>query len=243
MSFDPRDPDAALVAVFKITTGKNAARSLTEGRPIYDDYEVCEIRKPGKIDTGVCPATAISHWVDNEDGEKVAVTYAERFSRQYQQFKAKLTQTKAGTPLDEVPFLTSARRAELRAMNVYTLETLADMDGLPLKNLGLDGRDLKNKAVEYIAASRANAPNMVVLAELEALKARARVLEEDNAMLKASKELLKEPKNGDSRFDDMSNEQLRDYITTNTGHEPKGLLNRRSLIAMAANLVAAAPAG
>ena len=128
-------------------------------------------------------------------------------------------------------------------MNVSRSRRWRTWTGCRLKNLGLDGRDLKNKAVEYIAASRANAPNMVVLAELEALKARARVLEEDNAMLKASKELLKEPKNGDSRFDDMSNEQLRDCITTNTGHEPKGLLNRRSLIAMAANLVAAAPAG
>ena len=61
-------------------------------------------------------------------------------------------------------FLTEARRAELRAQNIYTIEALAAIDGLELKNLGMDGRDLKNKAMEYLEEStsrRAEHPDAV----------------------------------------------------------------------------------
>src|SRR4030095_3061226 len=103
---------------------------------------------------------AVSHWItDIYGGDARQVTYAERFSRQYQQFKAQSAQTKTGTPLAEVPFLTEARRAELRAQNVYTVEQLVAVDGQELKNLGVGGRELKNKAIEYVEESKLAAPN------------------------------------------------------------------------------------
>ncbi len=106
------------------------------------------------------PATAFSHWeIDPQTGEQAKVTYAERFQRQYQQFKAHATQTKSGTPLAYAPFLTEARRAELRAQNIYTVEALAAIDGQELKNLGPGGRELKNAAMEYIEEAKARAPN------------------------------------------------------------------------------------
>ena len=119
----------------------------------------------------VFPAMAFSHWKnDPETGEQTKVTYAERFMRQYRQFKAMAAQTKSGTPLAHAPFLTEARRAELRAQNIYTVEALADIDGQELKNLGTGGREMKNKAMEYIAESKTQAPNMAAAAELEALQ-------------------------------------------------------------------------
>ena len=108
-----RDPDAAIIPLFKNFAVRNEAKSAKEGRPIYDDMEVCEVRIAGSRNTGVFPATSISHWRDDpENGGQVAVTYAERFASQYRQFKAQSAQTKAGTPLAHVPFLTEARRAE-----------------------------------------------------------------------------------------------------------------------------------
>lgn len=222
-----RDPDAAAVALFKNLAKKNETKSLKEGRPIFDDIEVVEIRFPGSRNVSVFPATAFSHWTEDfTTGEQTAVTYAERFSRQYQQFKSQSAQTKSGTPLAHVPFLTEARRAELRALNIYTLEALAVVDGQELKNLGHGGRDLKNKAQEYIAESKTNAPNLQMAAELEALKSRNAILEEDA-------KLKKELKIPDSQFDDMTLDQLRDFIATNTGHAPHGSLNRKTLVRMA----------
>lgn len=221
MSF--RDPDEALVALFRHHAVKNETKSATEGRPIYDDMEIVEIRFPGSRSVSVFPAMAFSHWNNNpHTGEQTKVTYAERFPRQYRQFKEQAAQTKTGTPLAHAPFLTEARRAELRALNIYTVEALAHVDGQELKNLGQGGRDLKNNAQEYIEESKKNAPNLVMQAELEALKARNAVLEED-----------KERRSADNPFDDMTLDMLREFIKTNTGHAPQGSLNRKTLVRMA----------
>jgi hypothetical protein len=221
------DPDAPLVAVFKNHANPNEAKSLAAGRLICDDMEVCEIRAPGSRSTVVVvPATSFSHWgTDPHTGGQVKVTYAERFARQYQQFKMLATQTKAGTPLTHAPFLTEGKRAELRALNVYTVEALASVDGQELKNLGPGGREIKNQAVAFIEEAKKAVPNLQLQAELEALRARNTVLEED---LEAAR------RNGvDPEFEAMSLEQLRDYITANTGHAPAGALNRKTLLRMA----------
>jgi len=231
-----QDPDAVIVALFRHHAIKNEAKSASEGRPIYDDMEICEIRFPGSRSVSVFPATAFSHWRnDPQTGEQTAVTYAERFRRQYQQFKGEQQQTKAGTPLAVAPFLTEARRAELRALNIYTVEQLAAIDGQELKNLGQNGRTLKNMAQEYIVEAKAAAPSAMKAAEVEALKARNAILEED---ARARRDRVgddedKQPGDADLTFDNMSLEQLRDFITVNSGHAPHGSIGRKTLARMA----------
>lgn len=223
----PRNPDDMLVVVFKLLAMKNDEKSLKEGRPVYDDVEVCEIRAPGSRDVKIFPSTAFCQWVEDPlTQQQYKQSYAERFSHQYRQFKAQGVQTKTGTPLDYALFLTDARRAELRAQNVYTVETLAAIEGNELKNLGPGGREMKNKAIEYIEEAKQSAPNKQMAAELEALRARNAVLEDDNAALKSQQEATGE-------FEEMTTEQLRDYITSNTGHAPHGTINKKTLVRMA----------
>jgi hypothetical protein len=224
----PQDPDAALVVVFKNHAVLNDAKTAEHGRPIYDDLEIVEVRFPGSRSVSVFPAMAVSHWSsDQYGGNQVKVTYAERFAHQYRQFKMQTAQTKAGTPLTHAPFLTEARRAELRAQNIYTVEALSGIDGQELKNLGYNGRELKNQAMAYIEESKTNAVNTKAIAELEQLKARNEILEED---VKRLKEAQPAP---DATFDNMSLDQLREFITTQTGHEPHGAMNRKTLVRMA----------
>jgi hypothetical protein len=222
----PTDPDASLTAVFKHHAAPNDAKSVAANRLICDDVEVCEIRAPGsKTTTVVVPATAFSHWAtDPHTGGQVKVTYAERFAHQYRQFKAQTAQTKAGTPLSHAPFLTEGRRAEMRALNVYTVEALAGMDGQELKNLGPGGRELKNAAMEYIEEAKKTAPNLHMLAEIEALRAKNAVLQEDLEAARLRPE---------GEFEGMDLDQLRAFITANTGHAPVGTLNRKALVRMA----------
>jgi hypothetical protein len=227
-----QDPDDLLVVLFKHLAVENKPLSLKEGRPIYDDVEICEIRAPGFKDVKVFPATAFARWVDNPyTGEQTQQTYAERFRHQYQQFKSHVAQTKSGTPLDLVPFLTDGRRAELRAQNIYTVEQLAAVEGAELKNLGPGGREMKNAAQAFIDEGRAAAPNKQMLAELEALKARNAVLEEDMKLRQARRAVEEAV---DDEFEAMSLEQLREYITAQTGQAPLGSLNRKNLMRLAA---------
>ena len=228
-----QDPDDKLVVLFKFQAKKNEGRSLKEGRPIYEDEEICEIRVPGSRDVKVFPANAFCGWmIDPQSGEQYPRTYADRFMLQYRQFQMHATQTKSGTPLEHVPFLTDARRAELRASNVYTLESLADIEGVELKNLGPGGRDLKNQAVAFIDASKSTAPTLQLQAELEALKARNVILEEDAARMKEIAK-AKAPPRAESAFEEMSPEQLREYITAQTGQAPQGNNSHKTLVRLA----------
>lgn len=224
-----RDPDANLIVLFKMNAKENPAKSAAAGRPIFDDEESCEIRIPGnRTYVGVYPAASFSNWVvDPFTGAQRPISYAERFAKQYQQFKAGAVQTKSGTPLTVVPFLTEARRAELRALGVLTVEQLALIDGQELKNLGPGGREMKNKAQEYMADASRNAPSTVMIAELEALRAKNASLAED---LERAKKVI----DADSQFDDMSDEQLRAMIASNTGKEVMGTPGRKTLLRMAA---------
>lgn len=229
-----RDPDDVLVVQFKHLAMPNDAKSLAEGRPIFDDVEVCEIRAPGSRDVKYFPATAVSAhgWLaDPITGEQRQVTYAERFPRQYQQFKARAAQTVTGTPLDFAAFLTDGKRAELRAQNVYTVEMLAAIEGQELKNLGPGGREMKNKAAKFIEDAKAGAGDKQMQRELMALKARNQILEEDNEALRKQRAANGNP---DGEFEDMSDDQLRAYIADHTGKEPQGALPRKTLLRMAA---------
>jgi hypothetical protein len=231
MAYDSRDPDASLVVSFRNVAVKNDAKSKLAGRPIFDDVEHCEIRFPGRRDWQAFPASAFAGWKNDQfSGEQVSYTYAERFSKQYRQFKEHVAQTKSGTPLSEVPFLTEARRAELRAQNIYILEQLAAIDGQELKNLGHGGRDMKNQALEYIEASKGNVPDLQLKDRLEAAEIKNRLLEEDLANARKAQPAAS---NGTGEFADMTDDQLRDFIRVHSGHTPQGNLNRKVLERMA----------
>jgi len=106
----------------------------------------------------------------------------------------------------------------------------AAIDGLELKNLGMNGRDLKNKAQEYLDEAKLGAPNTQMMAELEALRARNALLEEDIKRVAPTDEFTST--HGD-RFDGMNIEQLREFVTTNTGQAPLGSMNRKTLLRLA----------
>ena len=220
------DPDDLLVVTFKNLAVENPLKTMEEGRPIFDDVEHCFITAPGSPDIKVFPANTFARWVGTPfGGGQVKQSYAERFSHQYRQFKAHVAQTKSGTPLEHAPFLSEARRAELKAQNVYTVEALADIEGNELKNLGPGGREMKNQATTYIAESKLTAPTKQMLAELETLRIRNAILEEDAQ--------VKREYTVENEFNDMSDKQLRDFITTNTGQAPQGNLARKTLVRMA----------
>lgn len=221
-----RKGDENIVAVFRNHASLNEGKSAAAGRPIYDDVELCEVRFPGSKNVSGFPATSFSHWEEDPHMGQRTVTYAERFSRQYQQFRAQQQQTKAGTPLDYLPFLTEGKRAELRALNIYTCEALAGVDGQELKNLGIMGRDLKNKAQAFLDEAVDNASVTKLQANMEALAAKNAVLEQDIEVLRQRAE------SAETQFDAMTDEQLSDYVKSLTNIDLQGKLPRKTLIRM-----------
>ena len=69
------------------------------------------------------------------------------------------------------------------------------------------------------------------MAELEALRARNAVLEEDR-----QRKVLTAPAAAVDDYDEMTVDQLREYITTHTGIPPTGALGHKSLKRLAQDI-------
>lgn len=149
------DDEKGITATFEMFPVINTPKSKDAGRPIFDEIELCRIRIAGNKQSQHC-APAHEVWSYQKQmtewgtEEKTPITYAMRFNKQYLEFKAGGKQSFSGTLLTELPFLTSAKRLELKALNIHTAEALASLDGQALNMVGPGGRELKNQAMAYI---------------------------------------------------------------------------------------------
>jgi hypothetical protein len=225
---------ARVVAVFKNMPKLNKAKTKSEGRPIYDDREVCEIRFAANRQTvGVFPAHDFAGWRTSPEGVQESYTYAMKFPEQYRRFKAGQTQIASGTPVDELPFLTAAKRLELKALSIHTAEALAAVDGQELKNLGMGGRDLKNQAQAYLDRASGSA-DVVKLADEN-----AKLREEVDAMRREMQAFLaSQPKAPVSQFDDWDDDLIKEFIAEKTGSKPRGNPSHATLVTMADEIAA-----
>lgn len=217
-----------IIPLFKILTTENKGKSKEQGRPIFDDMEVVEVRFAGdRNKISVFPAHAICGQVEDDDGDYRPMTYAQRWPKQYERFKAKQHQVAEGTPVDELPFLTQAKRSELKALSIYTAEALASLDGNALKNLGQGGRDLKNQAQAYLDRAAGSADVTKMAAKISDLEQLVRELT-----------AAQQPVAATSEFASWTPEQIKDWLEEKIGERPKGNPNLATLIKRADEVAA-----
>lgn len=216
--------DNLVIPRFYIHTMENKAKSKEAGRPIFDDMEVVEVRFAGNRQTvSVFPAHAICGEIQDLDGDSQPMTYAQRWPDQYKRFKAKAQQIAAGTPIDELPFLTQAKRSELKALSIYTAEALAALDGNELKNLGQGGRELKNQAQAYLDNATGSADVTRMAKEIEELK-------QTVAELQAGKSPEAAEPVVESAFEEWPDDEIKDWIGERTGERPRGNPSHATLV-------------
>lgn len=249
-----------LYARFIVHAEPDVAKSKEAGRPIYHEYEAVEISFPG--DRGrvfVAPAHQADPNATRLAGKMgtpyqafppgQVVTYAMVYSEQYKAFKSGAAQSMEGTPLEELHFLTEAKRRELKALNIYTAETLAALDGKPLQALGLGGRDLKNAAQAYIDDAAAHADQTSLAMENAELKSRLDALEADYQTLirqiKAGDVEVAQPRAeaaaddgvvDQGAFESWDVDALKAHIEEQTGSRPKGNPSHTTLVRAAYEL-------
>lgn len=155
--------DSKLYVTFYVRAVMNNFQSSEQGRPIFDEKEYIRLIVPGDSKTTVdCPVTD---------------EFRMRFPKQYDAFKRGLAQAVSGTPLEVWPQMTVGLVAELKAMNIQTVEQLAGLDdGRAQKIMG--HFELRRRAQAFLDAAEGEASNNKLAAELskrdaeiEALKA------------------------------------------------------------------------
>ena len=213
---------------------QNPTKSREKGRPIYDEIEAVEISFGGdRLMKRVFPAQAFARHHTKEDGTTEEQTYAMRFSEHYKRFKAGKEQAQDGTPIEQLPFLTKGKVLELKALGIYTAENLAALDGQNLKNLGMNGRELKSQAQAYLDRSTDSAAVTKLAADNEDLRAQLKALQEQ--MTQASEPDAKKtpgaaPKD---QFDGMEDPDIKAWIKERTGEAPRGNPSHETLVGMA----------
>lgn len=188
--------------------------SAREGRPIYTETEMVKIIFPAdRYRQFHAPATDTS-LVSERDGYrnvKLHRSYIERFPKQYEAFKAGLTDVVVGTPLEALG-LSNARVVQLRTAGVKTVEMLASQPESAIAKLGTSARAEVEIASNYLRSNRRDSD------EVAALKA-------EIAALKAAKEAPTD------EFADMDIAEIKAAIRAAGGTVPSGVASRETLVA------------
>lgn len=162
--------DAGLYVEFYMESLHDVEASEKEGRPIYRDTEFIKIIPVGDKNTVVCRPVELK-----EGGQ--APPDNVRWPQQYAAFKNQQKQVIEGTTLLEWGVLTKSQALMMKAVNVHTVEQLAEVSDSNLNNLGMGGRDFRDRAKLYIANAKdgsgitqLKAENDRMQGEIEALK-------------------------------------------------------------------------
>jgi hypothetical protein len=139
---------------FQWEAAKNEAQSLQAGRPIFDKVLFAYVMSPGVRQEAV-------HEIERLFGDGTVrrrEPVAQRYARQLQAFLAQeQSPDLTGTPLDQWPALDVRQRAELKAMNIHTVEALAGLADAGLQRIGMGARELQGKARAFLAQAAGSA--------------------------------------------------------------------------------------
>lgn len=208
---------------------QNPAKSAEAGRPIFDGVEMVEVIVAGdKHFRPHFPAHEVTVTYDSVTQTEDRRTWAERYPDEYRAFKQQGFSAPSGTPIEAWPILTRMQIAELKALDIFTVEQIADMNDRNRHVLGPNARPLIVQAQTFIAqASDASVPQKLA-AENEALKA-------EIERLKAEQQ----DEEDEGEFAGMTVPEIKDWIEERTGERPKGNPSKATLIRQAKAVEAA----
>lgn len=236
--------DLSVTPIFKHVTVEDVPASEAAGQAVYKTFVAVEVRLGGsKNYSPVFPAEEF--W--KRDGVRI-ITYAERWPDQYRRFMEGNSQEAAGTPLEMLKThgITDAQLSLCRAVKIYSIEALHQLEGPGLKSLGMSVNSLKDMARKFMAAKSAAVNSGERIAELEAQIAalmkripeqEATPAEVDAAIAAADAEAVA-GQTVPMNFDAMDDAALKQLIKDKTGQAPRGTPKHEDLVNIARELAA-----
>lgn len=129
-----------LLVTFFTQPVQNRYKSQIEGRPVFDAVPFVRIRIAGSN------STEVERKVKEEDKKRWPEAWAA-----YQRREQGVV---GGTPINQWPELNVVQVAELKALNIMTVEALAELSDAGISKLGTGGRDLVKRAKQYLAGPK-----------------------------------------------------------------------------------------
>jgi hypothetical protein len=230
---------AGMTPIFYTAQVQDVLASREAGRPIFVDEERIEYRFASNRNFNFHD---LAHGFHEEKGGEV-ITHAMRFPDAYRKFKETGGNEAVGTPLQNLPGLTAVQLSTLKALSVYTVESLASLEGQGVKNLGPQGHALRQSAQKYLAAAGGRVEMSEVLTQLAALQARndelARMVEAGRPKTIGSEPApAEESVVGQHPYYALDESVLKDRIEAIAGSRPRGNPNKATLVGMLSDLEA-----
>ena len=149
--------DARLFVQFYMRPEKLGFKSEEQGRPIFEDRHYVRIMVPGDKNTVI----------DTEVTEQ----HKERFPKAWEKFCKQHDGDSQveGTPLEEWPQLTTAQVQEFRAINIATVEQIAELTDAAVQRF-MGGNILRIKAQAFIKVATDTAAAQKFAVENDELK-------------------------------------------------------------------------
>lgn len=175
---------------FEIRAEENRQASIEQGHFVAVDVEYAVITPPGSKDR---IDRKVSEWFPQLDQqvreERLPAAWAESYKAAYRAWKEGQELPVEGTALRVWPVISPAQLKMLLDLHVRSVEELALANEELIGRLGMGGRALKQKAVEWLASSKDSGKQVE---EISALKVENETLKEQNLALEANmKELAK----------------------------------------------------
>lgn len=173
--------ESQLIVVFSPSTKLNKAKSLAAGMDQYEDIDLVTVIAPGERAPILGPVEATE--IHKRDYPIAWAAYKEKRKQP----------SEIGLPLENWPLTTLARVEEFKSIGIRTVEALAMVSDERLRNLGMGGRDLRQKAIDYLAAAKSTAPLAQMREEIESLKLLMKQKDEAIEALRTQISLKAEP--------------------------------------------------
>lgn len=215
MSSNDRSKDTARPR-FYMQAVENKVRSAEEGRPIFDEREMVEVAIPGD---------KLTKWVGY-----VTDVERQRWPDAYTAFKRGEERAASGTPLEQWPVITRGRVAELKGLNILSVEELAGLPDSTLTRLGMGARELREQARSFLETAKAGAGTAKIAADNAALKAQLEMMQKQIASLMSQPAPAKEELAEARPIEELSDAELKAYIKREAGEAPRGNPSRETLL-------------
>lgn len=189
MQFDnpensPQIPEErGTIVTFDLHPFHMKAASDAAGHPIYEDRVYVRIVQPANRNSEVHrPAT---------DADK------QRWPIRWRQFQEGQEQIGTGMPIKQWPVLSPAVAMMLAAQGVKTVEQLADVPDVGLKNLGMGALEWRTKAQQWLQNAKDGAPLQAALAAKADMEGKLAVQNDTIEALKRQVQKLMERDSGE----------------------------------------------
>jgi hypothetical protein len=235
-----------IVPEFYMANMKDEKATAEAGRPIHKEVEMVRIRFIGDNKKVIEEPADLCTTRDRATNQWIS--YKEKFPQHYEAFKRNQQYFGPGTPIDEAPFLSVAEKADMKAIQIYTIEALANLDMAGQRKIGMGAAQYVAKAQAYIENATGSAKVLQLASENADMKAQLERMQQQMAELLSRPaqptgpvpQPIIPPADEDDGFDvstsmffSWDDPSLKAWIKEKSGSAPRGNPSHETLVRMA----------